>query len=66
VLGELSERIAMELGADVTAVDSSERMVELTRAPGIDARVGDVQALPFEDGRSTGVQCRPSTPAGPG
>jgi SAM-dependent methyltransferase len=31
-------------------VDSSSRMVELARARGVDARVGDVQALPFGDG----------------
>jgi SAM-dependent methyltransferase len=47
--GELAERIAAELGADVLAIDVSPRMVELTRARGIDARVGDVQALPFAD-----------------
>ena len=47
--GELSARIAMELGADVTAVDVSERMVELARRRGVDAQVGDVQALPFAD-----------------
>ena len=38
-----------EIGAEVVAVDQSERMVELTRARGVDARVGDVQELPFED-----------------
>ncbi len=48
--GELAERIQTELGADVVAVDISERMVELTRARGVEAVVGDVQALPFEDG----------------
>jgi SAM-dependent methyltransferase len=48
--GELSARIAAELGAQVVAVDVSERMVELARERGVDARVGDVQALPFEDG----------------
>jgi SAM-dependent methyltransferase len=47
--GELAERIARELGAEVVAVDQSERMVELTRARGVDARVGDVQDLPFPD-----------------
>jgi SAM-dependent methyltransferase len=47
--GELAERMAKELGADVVAIDVSPRMVELTRARGIDARLGDVQALPFED-----------------
>jgi SAM-dependent methyltransferase len=48
--GEASERIARELGAEVVAVDISERMVELARARGVDARVGDVQSLPFDDG----------------
>lgn len=48
--GELSERIAKELGADVVAVDQSTRMVELTRNRGINALVGDVQALPCDDG----------------
>jgi SAM-dependent methyltransferase len=48
--GEAAERIARELGADVVAVDQSERMVELARARGVDARVGDVQALDFPDG----------------
>ena len=35
-----------ELGAEVVAIDISERMVELARARGIDARVGDVQEPP--------------------
>jgi SAM-dependent methyltransferase len=48
--GEASERIAQELGAEVVAVDISARMVELARARGVDARVGDVQALAFDDG----------------
>lgn len=47
--GELAERIERELGASVTAVDISERMVELTRARGIEAIFGDVQELPFPD-----------------
>ena len=47
--GELSQRIRDELGADVVAVDISPRMVELTRARGVEAIVGDVQELPFED-----------------
>ena len=38
-----------ELGAEVVALDVSERMVELARARGVDARVGDVQELPFAD-----------------
>lgn len=48
--GELAERVQAELGVDVVALDQSERMVELTRSRGVDARVGDVLALPFEDG----------------
>jgi SAM-dependent methyltransferase len=48
--GELSVRMMAELGAEVIAVDVSERMVELSRANGVDARVGDVQSLPFADG----------------
>jgi SAM-dependent methyltransferase len=48
--GELSERIARELGAEVVMVDVSPRMVELARGRGVDARVGDVQDLTFADG----------------
>lgn len=48
--GEIGERIAQDLGAAVVAVDLSARMVELTRARGIDARVGDVRELPFAGG----------------
>jgi SAM-dependent methyltransferase len=48
--GELSERLAAELGCEVVMLDVSPRMVELARARGVDARVGDVQALPFADG----------------
>jgi ubiquinone/menaquinone biosynthesis C-methylase UbiE len=48
--GELSERVASELGAEVIMVDSSPRMVELARARGVDARVGDVQDLQFAAG----------------
>jgi SAM-dependent methyltransferase len=47
--GELAERIVVELGADVVGVDQSERMVEIQRAKGLDARVGDAQDLPFGD-----------------
>ena len=47
--GELSERIRDEVGADIVAVDISPRMVELTRARGIESIVGDVQDLPFPD-----------------
>lgn len=48
--GELAERLVRELGVELVAFDQSERMVELARARGVDARVGDVQALPFDDG----------------
>jgi SAM-dependent methyltransferase len=47
--GELAERLSRELEAEVVAVDQSERMVEIARARGIDARVGDVQSLVFDD-----------------
>jgi SAM-dependent methyltransferase len=46
--GEMSERIQDQLGAEVVAIDQSERMVSLTRERGVDARLGDVQSLPFE------------------
>ena len=49
--GALTERIAKELEASVIGLDSSQRMVELTRDRGVEALVGDVQELPFEDGR---------------
>lgn len=48
-MGELAERVQHEAGVEVVAVDISPRMVELTRARGVDASVADVQALPFED-----------------
>jgi SAM-dependent methyltransferase len=48
--GELTERFAKELGAEVRAIDVSPRMVELTRARGIDAQVADAESLPFGDG----------------
>ena len=48
--GELAERMRRELGADVSFVDISARMVELARERGVDAQVGDVQELPFDDG----------------
>jgi len=47
--GELAQRIVVELGAELRFVDQSARMVELARARGLDAEVGDVQQLPFED-----------------
>ena len=47
--GEFAARVQDELGAAVVAVDISPRMVELARERGVDARVGDVEALPFAD-----------------
>lgn len=47
--GELAERVVHELGAELVGVDQSSRMVAIQRAKGIDARVGDVQALAFDD-----------------
>ena len=46
-LGALAERFAKELGADVCAIDTSPRMVELTRARGIDASEADAEQLPY-------------------
>ncbi len=48
--GELAARLGDELAADVTMLDISARMVDLARERGVDARVGDVQQLPFDDG----------------
>jgi SAM-dependent methyltransferase len=48
--GELSERMQNELGAEVSYLDIAPRMVELARERGVDAQLGDVQSLPFEDG----------------
>jgi SAM-dependent methyltransferase len=48
--GELAERIRCELGCEVTMLDVAPRMVELARGRGVDAVIGDVQSLPFEDG----------------
>jgi SAM-dependent methyltransferase len=48
--GWFAERLASELGVEVVAVDQSPGMVELARERGVDARVGDVQALAFGAG----------------
>ena len=47
--GELAARIAEEIACQVTMLDISPRMVQLARERGVDAHVGDVQALPFAD-----------------
>ncbi|HTO25149.1 MAG TPA: class I SAM-dependent methyltransferase [Gaiellaceae bacterium] len=46
--GELTERF-VRAGSEVQAIDISPRMVELTRARGIDAQIADVESLPFGD-----------------
>ena len=48
--GELAERLTRETTATVVAIDQSARMVELTGGRGVDARVADIQELPFADG----------------
>jgi SAM-dependent methyltransferase len=48
--GWFAARVQRELGAEVIAIDQSERMVELAREQGLDARAGDVQQLEFDDG----------------
>lgn len=47
--GRLAARMRDELGATVTFLDQSERMVEIARGRGLDAHLGDVQDLPFAD-----------------
>jgi SAM-dependent methyltransferase len=46
--GALTQRLVEEVGAEICAIDTSERMVELARARGIDARVGDAEQLPYD------------------
>jgi SAM-dependent methyltransferase len=46
--GDFAARL-QAAGIEVVALDQSEQMVELARGQGVDARVGDVQALPFAD-----------------
>jgi SAM-dependent methyltransferase len=48
-LGELGERFQNELGVQVCAIDVSPRMVELSKARGLDARLGDVEQLPYRE-----------------
>jgi len=47
--GWFGARVRDELGADVSAVDQSSRMVELAREAGLDSREPDVRDLPFDD-----------------
>lgn len=48
--GEMAARIANDLGCEVVMLDISPRMVELAAGLGVDARIGDVECLPFQDG----------------
>lgn len=52
-------RAAQERGIDVSGVDLSAAAVELARdhLPGVDARVGNAEDLPFEDATFDGVTC---------
>jgi SAM-dependent methyltransferase len=47
--GDFSERLQRELAVDLVALDPSPRMVELTRARGLSAITGNVEALSFDD-----------------
>src|SRR5436305_14732999 len=47
--GAMAQRVREELSTQVVAVDTSERMVELTRQRGVEAHVADVPELPFGD-----------------
>jgi SAM-dependent methyltransferase len=46
--GEFAERV-VRAGVEIIATDQSPRMVELTAARGVPARLADVQQLPFPD-----------------
>lgn len=52
-------RAARERGIEASGVDLSEAAIELANEllPGIDARVGNAEQLPFEDGTFDGVTC---------
>jgi SAM-dependent methyltransferase len=47
--GEFAARVRDELRAEVVGIDQSPRMVEMAAERGVDACVGDVQALAFDD-----------------
>ena len=47
--GDFTERVQRELAVDLVALDLSPRMVDLTRVRGLNARQGDIEALPFAD-----------------
>lgn len=47
--GAFAAQCAKELTCEIVALDSSADMVAATRAQGVEALLGDVQDLPFED-----------------
>jgi SAM-dependent methyltransferase len=47
--GRMAQRVRDDLGTAVLAIDTSDRMVELTRQRGIEALVADITQLPFGD-----------------
>jgi SAM-dependent methyltransferase len=48
--GAFAARCAAELRCHIVAVDASADMVAATRVRGVEAVLGDVQSLPFDDG----------------
>lgn len=52
-----SDYAAVIAAPEVVCVDQSEAAVEAARARGLDARVADIAALPFEDGEFDAVVC---------
>jgi SAM-dependent methyltransferase len=48
-MGQFAERVGRELDTELVAIDLAPRMVDLARERNVDARVGDVQALPFAE-----------------
>ena len=49
-MGQFAAAVAERTDAEVVATDLSSRMVELASMCGVDARLADVQALPFAEG----------------
>jgi SAM-dependent methyltransferase len=47
--GAFAARCGQELGCEVVALDASSDMVAASRRRGVEAMLGDVQALPFDD-----------------
>ena len=53
--GALTEKL-VALGAQVVGVDNSEEMIAAARRRGLDARIADAKALPFEDEFEGGLE----------